>query len=57
MEKIKQFLCGLFTHHKFYDRDTKCEWNEETDEYTITETCARCGKVFSFTAPSKNFGL
>lgn len=56
MIKIKQFLCGL-THHRFQSGKSKCEYNKQTDEYTITDTCVRCGKQFSFTAPAKNFGL
>lgn len=54
--KLKQFLCGL-AHHKFKDTDTKCQYDSEKDEYTITETCCRCGKKFSFSAPAKKFGL
>lgn len=57
MNKIKQFLCGLFTNHCFLGDDTKLKWNRETDEYTITETCKRCGKNYSFTTPAKKFGL
>ncbi len=55
MNKIKQFLCGL-TGHKF-NNNTDCKYDEENKTYTITETCYKCGKKFSFTAPSKNFGL
>ena len=54
--KIKQFICGLF-NHKFNNIDTDCKWNEKECTYTITEICCRCGKRFSFTAQSKNFGL
>lgn len=57
MTKIKQFLCGLFTNHRFNSFDTDCHYNKEEKTFTITETCCRCGKKFSFTAPEKNFGL
>lgn len=56
MGRIKQFLCGL-TNHKFKSKDTECKHNEADNTFTITETCCKCGKRFSFTAPSKNFGL
>lgn len=51
--KIKQLLCC----HKFKSTDTDCKYNKTYDTYKITETCYKCGKKFSFTAPSKNFGL
>ena len=54
--RIKQFICGLF-NHKFNSIDTVCKYNGKEDTYTITETCCRCGKQFSFSAQSKNFGL
>lgn len=57
MQKIKQFLCGLFTHHSFSSVDTKGEYDNENNMFTITETCMRCGKVFQFTASGKTFGL
>ena len=56
MTRIKQFLCGL-KNHKFKSEDTECKHDEVNKTFTITETCCRCGKKFSFTAPSKNFGL
>ena len=55
-KKVKQFLCGL-TSHKFKSDDTDCKYDSVNKTYTITETCYKCGKKFSFTAPSKNFGL
>lgn len=57
MNKAKQFLCGLFTGHCLKDTDRKCEYNEEDKTFTITETCCRCGKKFSFTEHEKKFGL
>ena len=56
MSKIKQFFCGL-TNHKFKSSDTDCKYDDVNKTCTITETCYKCGKKFSFTAPSKNFGL
>ena len=57
MEKIKQFLCGIFINHSFRSSDTKSIYNDETHTFTITETCCKCGKQFSFTTHEKNFGL
>lgn len=54
---LKQFLCGLMTGHSFKDKDTVCEYNDEDKTCMVTETCYRCGKKFSFTAPSKSFGI
>ena len=56
MNKLKQFLCGL-TNHKFKSNDTDCKYDDVNKTCTITETCCKCGKKFSFTAPSKNFGM
>lgn len=54
--KIKQLLCGI-TQHQFKSVDTDSKYDNEKDTITITETCCRCGKQFSFTAPSRCFGL
>lgn len=54
--KLKQFLCGL-TNHKFKSSDTDCKYDDVNKICAITETCCRCGKKFSFTTPSKNFGM
>lgn len=54
---IKTKLKQLFCIHKFKCSDTDCKYSATYDTYTITETCYKCGKKFSFTAPSKNFGL
>lgn len=56
MNKLKQFLCGL-TNHKFKSNDTDCKYDDVNNTCTITETCCKCGKKLSFTAPSKSFGL
>lgn len=50
IRKIKQFTCGL-THHRFKCGKMRCEYNEKTGKYKITEQCMRCGKEFSFTFP------
>lgn len=55
--RIRQFLCGLFTNHRFNSSDTDCHYNEKEKTFTITETCCKCGKSFSFTASEENFGL
>lgn len=54
--KLKQSLCGL-TNHYFLSNDTECKYDKTNKTYTITETCCKCGKKYSFTAPAKNFGL
>lgn len=56
-DRIKQFLCGLFTSHRLNDTDRECKYNDKDKTFTITETCCKCGKKFSFTAPERNFGL
>lgn len=58
MIKLKQFICGL-TNHYFLSNDTECKHDETNNTYTITitETCCKCGKKYSFTVPAKNFGL
>lgn len=57
MSKIIQFLCGLAGNHKFKSNDTDCQYDDANETYTITETCCKCGKKFSFTTLSKNFGI
>ncbi len=57
MTKIKQFLCGILTHHRFRDGEMERNYNSDTHEITITETCCRCGKKFFFTAHESKFGL
>ncbi len=54
--KIKRFICGIFGHC-FGEIPTESYYNAETHEITITETCRKCGKQFSFTAHEKYFGL
>lgn len=56
MRKIRQFLCEI-TQHKFKSVDKHCYYNANDDTFTITETCCRCGKQFSFTASSECFGI
>jgi hypothetical protein len=56
MSRIKQFLCGI-TYHKFLSKDTESKYDPKNKTITITETCCKCGKKFSFTAPAKNFGI
>lgn len=55
--KLKQLLCGLTLRHSFKSGDTVCEYDDENKTCTVTETCYRCGKKFSFTAPSRKFGI
>lgn len=44
---INQILCRL-GFHKYKQVDTVCHYDIETEMYTITETCCRCGKQSSF---------
>lgn len=56
MLMIKQFLCGLFLHHRFKDTERITEYNEQNHTFTITERCCKCGKEYSFTAEERLFG-
>lgn len=56
MKSLKQFLCGIFTQHSF-KAGTESSYNPITCEYTIIETCCRCGKKFSFTVHESKIGL
>lgn len=56
-KKWKQRLCGFIgSGHGFRNSDTKSIYNEKDYTITIIETCYKCGKTFSFTAPMRNFG-
>ena len=43
--------------HKFKSGETKSELDDKKKVCTITETCCKCGKEFSFTATYKQFGI
>ena len=57
VKKMKRIKCFLTGGCKFKSTDTQSKYDDETKEVTITETCYKCGKKYSFTAPIKNFGL
>lgn len=50
LKEIKKLLC----RHRFIPGTTDVKWNEDTQTHTITETCCKCGKRFSFTTPYLN---
>lgn len=54
---IKQFFCGLIIGHRLNNTDRKCKYNEEDKTLTITESCCKCGKKFTFTSHEGKFGL
>lgn len=54
---IKRLKCILTGGCKFKSSDTNCVYDDKNKICTITETCYKCGKKHSFTAPSKNFGI
>ena len=55
MKKIKEFMCGLFGH--CFREPSSSEYNSKTHKITVSQTCSRCGKKFSFTAHESKFGL
>lgn len=48
--EIKKHFC----RHQFIPGTTDVKWNEDEQTHTITETCCKCGKRFSFTTPHLN---
>ena len=54
MNKLKRIGCILLGGCIF-GADTKCVI-DDNDIVTISETCSRCGKVFSFSVPCAKFG-
>ena len=53
-KRIKRIFCIITGGCKFKG-GAECHI-DNNDMVTITETCYKCGKTFSFTAPYKNFG-
>lgn len=52
-DKIKRIKCILTGGCKFKG----CQSNiDENDVVTITETCYKCGKTYSFSVPYSKFG-
>ncbi len=51
---IKRIKCVLLGGCIFKAGTTDCHI-DDNNNVTITETCCRCGKKFSFTAPYANF--
>lgn len=54
MNKVMCFLTG---GHKFKSSDTESKCNDKEKTCTITETCYKCGKRFSFTGTYKQFDI
>ena len=54
MNRIKCLLTG---GHKFKTGETQTYCNDKEKMCTITETCYKCGKKFSFSATYKYFGI
>lgn len=53
---VKRIKCLLTGGCKFRDATTfKCD--DKTKTVTVTETCCKCGKQYSFTATYKQFGI
>lgn len=57
LHTTRQDLCGLLGGHRFSSVDTDVHYDPENGKFTITETCFKCGKKFSFTTTEKAFGL
>lgn len=53
---IKRIKCFLTGGCKFRDA-TMLKCNDKTKTVTVTETCCKCGKQYSFTATYKQFGI
>lgn len=51
MNKIKQFLCGLFTGHNIVRYGDDIIYDEEKGDFVIEHRCSRCGKEFMLTFP------
>jgi hypothetical protein len=54
---MNRLMCLLTGGHKFKSGSTLAHCDNKTKMCTITETCYKCGKQFSFSATYKNFGI
>lgn len=54
---IKRIKCFLTGGCKFKSGTTVSECNDKEKTCTITETCCKCGKKYSFTGTYKQFGI
>lgn len=54
---VKRIKCFLTGGCKFRSTDTVAKCDNKTKTVTITETCCKCGKQYSFTATYKQFGM
>lgn len=54
---MNRILCFLTGGCKFKSSDTQCHCDDKKKEVTITETCYKCGRKYSFTATYKQFGM
>ena len=52
---VKRIKCILTGGCKFKGGTTDCHI-DENDIVTITETCCKCGKIYSFSVPYSAFG-
>ena len=51
LKRIRRLLCAI-TRHRFERTDIDCKIDVENNIVTVTQTCRRCGKQFTFTAPN-----
>ena len=54
---MNRILCILTGGCKFKSGETQCDCDDKNKEITITETCYKCGKKYSFTGTYKQFGM
>lgn len=54
---VNRLMCLLTGGHKFKSGSTLAHCDDKIKMCTITETCYKCGKQFSFSATYKNFGI
>lgn len=54
---MTRFLCWLTGGCKFKAGETECHCNDKTKMVTITETCYKCGKKYSFTSDYAHFNI
>ena len=54
MERIKQFLCGIFTGHVLFDKNLEIRYDEKEKQYVFRNVCLRCGKEIVCKIPRKS---
>lgn len=55
--RMNKICCFLTGGHRFKSGNTKSCCDDKNKTCTITDTCHKCGKKFSFTATYKQFGI